>query len=247
MKQAYHKYTSEDYEVWKLLYERQMNQLTGLAEHAYLDGIRAIGFQPNVIPRFTQVNEVLMEYTGWSLEVVKGLIDNKLFFELLQNKRFPASTWFRKKSELDYLEEPDMFHDVFGHVPLLTNNDFVNFLQGLSEIALRHIEDEWVIELISRLYWYTVEFGLINTQEGLRIYGAGILSSSGESVYSLYDKRPKRYPFDVAHIMSFPYIKDHFQEQYFVIDSYRQLYDSVGDIEEGIQKVTWEQKRKGRA
>jgi phenylalanine-4-hydroxylase len=131
-----------------------------------------------------------------------------------------------------------MFHDVFGHVPLLTNQDFCNFLEGLSNIALRFIDSEMAIELISRLYWYTVEFGLINDPvEGLRIYGAGILSSSGESVYSLQSDKPQRIRFDVEHIINTPYIKDKFQEQYFVIGSYKELYESLPEVERVIEKL----------
>ncbi|GAA4835716.1 phenylalanine 4-monooxygenase [Algivirga pacifica] len=237
MRQAYEKYTSEDMEVWNLLFERQMGLLPGLADEAFMKGVKCIGFRKDHIPNFEEMNKVLLSETGWQLEVVKGLIDNQSFFELLQNKFFPASTWFRKRSELDYLEEPDMFHDVFGHVPLLTNKDFVNFLQGLSTIALKHIDNEWVIELISRLYWYTVEFGLIENPEGLRIYGAGILSSRGESDFSLHSEEPKRIPFDVEAIMRTPYIKDKFQPHYFVINSYRQLYDAVPEVEDVINKV----------
>lgn len=235
-KQDYSRYTDEDRQVWQLLFDRQMALLPGLASSAYMEGITKVGFRRDKIPHFDEVNEALARHTGWQLAVVPGLIDNKPFFELLLNKKFPATTWFRKLAELDYLEEPDMFHDVFGHVPLLTNEDFCSFLSGLSNIALEHIENEWAIELISRLYWYTVEFGLINdATEGLRIYGAGILSSSGESVYCL-GEQPLRVPFDVEDIINTPYIKDKFQEKYFVIDSYRQLYDSLPEVARIIKK-----------
>ncbi|MEH0155491.1 phenylalanine 4-monooxygenase [Limibacter armeniacum] len=237
MRQEYEKYTAEDMEVWNLLFERQQQQLPKQADEAFLEGVRIIGFKKDHIPNFEEMNVVLEKETGWGLEVVKGLIPNKEFFELLKAKRFPASTWFRKLSELEYLEEPDMFHDVYGHVPLLTNKNFAGFLQGLSEIALKHIEDEWIIELISRLYWYTVEFGLINKPEGLRIYGAGILSSSGESTYSLESDIPIRTHFDVQEIMSTPYIKDRFQEKYWVIDSYKELFDSLEQVEDVVNRV----------
>ncbi len=166
MKQDYSKYTEEDLLVWKTLFERQMKLLPGLASPFYLDGIEATGFQANKIPKFEEVNEKLEKITGWNLVVVPGLIGNKEFFELLENKKFPATTWFRKHSQLDYLEEPDMFHDVFGHVPLLTNENFCGFLKGLSKIALKNIENELVVELVSRIYWYTVEFGLIRQEDG---------------------------------------------------------------------------------
>ncbi len=235
MTQEYEKYTEEDFLVWKTLFERQMEQLPGLADKAYLNGIAAIDFVADKIPNFDEMNQKLESITGWNVTVVKGLIPNKEFFELLNNCKFPSSTWFRKMEQLDYLEEPDMFHDVYGHVPLLADQNFCDFLQGLSKIALKHIENEWAIEILSRLYWYTVEFGLINTEDGLRIYGAGILSSRGESVYSL-SENPEQVPFDIAEIYKTPYIKDKFQEKYFVIDSYKQLYESLPQIESILEQ-----------
>ena len=236
MKQEYDKYTDEDLLVWKTLYERQTEILPNLASPAFFEGMEAIDFKADKIPNFDEVNELLGKITGWNIVVVPGLIDNKPFFELLEDKKFPATTWFRKFKQIDYLQEPDMFHDVYGHVPLLANHDFVGFLKGLSKIALRHIENADVVELVSRIYWYTVEFGLIQEEEGLKIYGAGILSSPGESVYSIESDVPERVPYDPAEIVKTPYIKDRFQEKYFVIDSYRQLYESVEDIEKAIEK-----------
>ncbi len=235
MRQDYEKYTEQDRAVWRLLFERQAAQLPGLADDAFLQGIEAIHFRADAIPRFEEMNTQLRQITGWEVAVVKGLIPNKDFFELLYNRAFPASTWLRKMEELEYLEEPDMFHDVYGHVPLLTNQNFCDFLRGLSGIALKHIDNEWAIELLSRLYWYTVEFGLIGTPAGLRIYGAGILSSSGESVYSLSDV-PQQVPFNVADIYKTPYIKDKFQEKYFVIESYQQLYESLPEVEAQLER-----------
>lgn len=235
LEQAYNQYTAEAHQVWNILFERQMKQLPALASQAFLDGLPAIRFTAERIPNFQETNELLSKLTGWKLFVVKGLIPNKEFFELMADCNFPATTWLRRMDQLDYLEEPDMFHDVFGHVPLLTNADFCNFLQALSKLALVHIENEWAIELISRIYWYTVEFGLINTEEGLRIYGAGILSSSGESVYCMGDV-PTRVPYNVQDVVNTPYIKDRYQEKYFVINSYRELYESIGEIERVINQ-----------
>jgi len=232
MKQVYENYTKEDKYVWQLLFDRQMKLLPDLADNVYLEGLEKIQFSRNKIPNFNELNAKLREITGWEVVAVSGLIDNQPFFELLANQKFPAATWFRKLKELNYLEEPDMFHDVFGHIPLLTNSDFCGFLSGLSKIALRFIESPTAIELIARLYWYTVEFGLIQEKgQKLKIYGAGILSSSGESVYCLESPKPNRFPFDVEHILSFPYIKDRYQAQYFVIESYRQLYESLPEVE----------------
>jgi len=229
MTQEYEKYTPQDLLVWQLLFDHQMRLLPSLASPAYLAGIEKVGFQRDRIPNFDEMNAQLAQITGWRVEVVEGLIPNKAFFELLENRRFPASTWLRKMDQLAYLEEPDMFHDVFGHVPLLSNQDFCNFLGGLSQVALRFIDSELAIELISRLYWYTVEFGLIEDADGLKIYGAGILSSQGESVYCLGDQ-PQRVRFDVAEIIITPYIKEKFQEKYFVIHAYRELMDALPEL-----------------
>lgn len=242
MRQEYEKYTTEDFQVWKLLYERQIVQLPGSAVSEYIKGIERVGFVADKIPRFEETNKLLRFYTGWELVVVPGLIPDKDFFELLANKKFPASTWLRKLSELDYLEEPDMFHDVFGHVPLLTNQSLVDYLQDLSKIALQHIEDPWAIELLSRIYWFTVEFGLIRENENLLIYGAGILSSKGETWYSLHDPKPKRYPFNVEHILNTPYRKDVFQEEYFVIDSFEQLSNCISELDRQLHIAIKQQK-----
>ena len=233
MQQIYQNYTAQDQQVWQALFDRQMNLLPTLASPAFIAGVVKAGFSREAIPDFVDMNKRLLQITGWQVEAVEGLIPNKDFFELLSEKKFPASTWFRKLEQLDYLEEPDMFHDVFGHVPLLTNYNFCGFLEGLSKIALKVIDNEEAIENISRIYWYTVEFGLIKNPE-LLIYGAGILSSGGESVYALQSNVPARLPYHVSTIAHTPYIKDKFQLQYFVIDSYKQLFDSLSEIEKEI-------------
>lgn len=237
MRQEYEKYTDEDQDVWRILYERQIKNLPGKATQAYLDGIKTVNFVADKIPVFDEVNEILKNYTGWKVHVVPGLIPNKEFFELMKDGNFCATTWLRRREELDYLEEPDMFHDVFGHVPLLTNKPLCDFLANLSGIALKHISSPVAIEAVARLYWYTVEFGLIYEAGETRIYGAGILSSSGESEYSLNSEAPKRVPYDVKHIVNTPYIKDRFQEIYFVIDSFEQLYNSIAEIEQVIDEI----------
>ena len=230
MIQEYDKYVAEDHEVWSILYSRMMEILPRYSSQAYLEGIQDVGLAGDRIPNFDECNAKLSVKTGWNIYVVPGLIDNKPFFEHLSNREFPSSTWLRKKSQLEYLEEPDMFHDIFGHVPLLANLHFANFLSELAGIALENIENDWAVEILSRLYWYTVEFGLIKEGDGLKVYGAGILSSSGETQYSIDSDIPVRMPYDVKKIFQTPYIKDKFQEQYFVIDSYEQLYKSLPEI-----------------
>ena len=237
MEQEYEKYRAEDHEVWEILYSRQIAQLDGVASKTYMEGIRLCGFEPDHIPRFDAVNKTLQALTGWQIYCVPGLMDNQPFFQHLAKKEFPATTWLRKKSQLDYLEEPDMFHDTFGHIPLLSNKPFAGFLEKLAAIALTHIDDANVVELLSRLYWYTVEFGLIKEYGELKIYGAGILSSTGESVYAIQSDIPERVPYDIDAIFDTPYIKDKFQLKYFIIDSYEQLFDSIPVIKARIERL----------
>ena len=229
MKQIYGNYTKEDFDVWKILYKRQMGNLPTAASAAYLEGLEHVNFVEEAIPKFDETNELLKAQTGWRLAVVPGIVPDYTFFELMSNKRFPATTWLRKMKELDYLEEPDMFHDVFAHVPLLANQSFVDFLEALSNIGLQYVGNDYAIEILSRVYWFTVEFGLIQEAQGLRIYGAGILSSAGETKFSLSDEPPK-HPFDVQTIANTSYRKDVFQDRYFVIESYEQLYDSIPEV-----------------
>ncbi len=230
LKQAYSTYTEEQFKIWKLLYEGQFKNYPRRAAKAFLQGLERVNFVADRIPHFENTNKILRNITGWELEVVPGLIRDRPFFMLLSEKKFPAATWLRKLDELAYLEEPDMFHDVFAHVPLLTNQYFVDFLQSLSKIALKHIDNPFAIEMIGRVYWFTVEFGLIQESEGLRIYGAGILSSNGETIFCLEDQAV-RYPYDVKTIMESHYYKHDFQDRYYVIDSYEQLFGSVNEIE----------------
>lgn len=239
MKQEYDKYTDEDKLVWKILFERQMENLLNTASSEYLNGIEKTEFKSDKIPDFMELNLLLTKQTGWSLEVVPGIIPQKDFFQFLSERKFSASTWLRKMSQLDYLEEPDMFHDVYGHVPLLTNLDFCSFFEGLSQIAIENIENPVIIEMLGRLYWFTVEFGLIFENNKLKIYGAGIVSSSGETKFCL-GKGPKHVSYNVHEILSTPYYNDRIQDKYFVIDSYVQLYNSLDEIKLLVDKVKYE-------
>jgi len=232
-KQVYDNYTEEDQLVWQILFERQIKNLPNAASEGYIQGLASVGFVADSIPDFNQTNEVLLDATGWELVAVEGIVDDQLFFQLLSEKKFPATTWLRSMAELDYLEEPDMFHDVFAHVPLLVNQSFVDFLQALAALALEHLNDAWAIELISRIYWFTIEFGLITEKEGLRIYGAGILSSAGETKFSL-SEAPKRFDYDVRTILGTGFRKDTFQENYFIVTSYEQLYNSIDIIRDEL-------------
>ncbi|MDN4164865.1 phenylalanine 4-monooxygenase [Cytophagales bacterium LB-30] len=236
LRQQYENYTPEDQQVWRILFERQIKNLPKAATKEYLQGIERIRFSADAIPNFEITNALLLDMTGWQLAVVPGIVDDATFFQLMANKHFPATTWLRTMQQLDYLEEPDMFHDVFAHVPLLTNQHFVDFLEALSKIALKHISDPYAIELISRIYWFTIEFGLIREEGEVRIYGAGILSSAGETQFCLSEE-PAHFEYDVAKIMHTAYWKDKFQDKYFIIESYEQLYHSIAEIEQVLEQM----------
>ena len=235
MTQNYSSYTVEDHQVWSLLYNRQMEMLPSLSAPAYLEGIKKCGFRKEHVPNFNEVNRALDQATGWSIYVVPGLIDNLTFFQHLSRKEFPATTWLRSMEQLNYLEEPDMFHDVFGHIPLLSEQFFCDYLQGLSDLSIKHINNPGAIEYLARLYWYTVEFGLIKTSAGVKIYGAGILSSAGESQFCL-SSDANHLDFDPIRIMKTPYIKDKYQAHYFVINSFEELFECLAVVQGFIAK-----------
>ncbi|GAB3225496.1 hypothetical protein GCM10027346_06790 [Hymenobacter seoulensis] len=228
--QEYSAYTADDQHVWQLLFDRQMALLPGRAADAFLEGVRLIGFTRDAIPDFREVNPRLQQLTGWELVVVPGIVDDAVFFGLLAQKKFPATTWLRKLEQLDYLEEPDMFHDVFGHVPLLTDPGFADFLQQLGSAAQHHAQ-RWpgTLELFTRLYWFTAEFGLVEQADGLRIYGAGLLSSHGEVKFSL-GEQPTRLDFTLDGVLDTPFEKDKFQELYFVLNQMQQLPAALTEL-----------------
>lgn len=228
--QIYSNYTKQDFEVWKTLFNRQLELLKRNVSVEYLKALAMINFTQDKIPDFEEVNAVLQSTTSWSLEVVPNISEQKEFFEFLSQKKFTTTCWLRTMEQLDYLEEPDMFHDVFGHVPLLCNQSYVDFFKGISDIALRNIDNPNAIKLLGRLYWFTIEFGLIEEDGQLKIYGAGIISSKGETEHCL-SKKAKQLPFDIQTIFETDYRTDVFQETYFVIDSFEQLYNSLEKIE----------------
>jgi phenylalanine-4-hydroxylase len=235
MKQHYSNYTTEDHQVWQILFDRQIANLSKVVSAAYLEGIQHTGFVRDRIPDFVETEKEFAKHTGWKLHVVPGIIPVKPFFELLSEKKFSATTWLRKMHQLDYIEEPDMFHDVFGHIPLLCNTAYSDFVEGLSHIALKHIDHEEVMEMLGRIYWFTLEFGLIMEEGQLKIYGAGIISSVGETKHSL-GELPERKPFHVEEILYTPFQNDRIQDKYFVISSYEQLFRSLPEIERVIGK-----------
>ncbi|MDE2297372.1 MAG: phenylalanine 4-monooxygenase [Burkholderiales bacterium] len=218
-------YSAADHALYRRLYERQAAQLPGLACEEFIEAVQHLG-SPQHIPRFDALSEALYRSTRWEVVAVPGLIPEEAFFALLSQRRFPVTGWIRKPEEFDYVVEPDVFHDLFGHVPLLFNPMFADYMQAYGAGGLKASRLE-ACQYLARLYWYTVEFGLIDTPLGLRAYGAGILSSAGELRHSIDSATPRRIGFDLERIMRTRYTIDSYQASYFVIDSFRQLFDAT--------------------
>ena len=236
LSQVYENYTKEDFEVWETLYVRQLSNLRCSASTLYLNALDIIGFSKDGIPDFDLMNKRLDGTTGWKLVVAKELVPNEVFFELLSQKIFPATCWLRSMSELDYLEEPDMFHDVFGHVPLLTHPAYALFMQSLGKVALRWKEYPEIIDLLARVYWYTIEFGMINENGLHKVFGSGIMSSVSETVNAVGKTSEKR-SFDIQAMIDLPYRSDIVQPVYFVIDSFEHLVSCEHEIESALKKM----------
>lgn len=228
VEQPWDSYSATDHRVWAQLFERQRGLLPERACREFLDAQEAMGMSPSVIPKFSELNETLKATTGWTLIGVEGLLPELTFFEHLAARRFPVTWWIRSPEQLDYLSEPDLFHDLFGHVPLLMNPVFADYMAayGRGGVKAHGVGPEALAQL-TRLYWYTVEFGLIRNPEGLRIYGAGILSSKGESIHCLESDAPNRIGFDLERVMRTRYRIDTYQKTYFVIDGFDQLFDAT--------------------
>lgn len=224
--QIYNNYSAEDFMVWEILFSRQMRSLSQHASQDYLDAVKTIGFRKDRIPEFKELNERLAALTGWKIITVPGICPPAEFFRLLSEKTFTCTCWLRTMEELDYLEEPDMFHDVFGHVPLLTNPAYCKFFEALGTIAMEHIDDQDAIDMLERLYWFTIEFGLIKQNSELKIYGSGIISSTGETKHAIGDGSVKHL-FDVSQVMEHTFRTDIMQDEYYVIESFEQLVDAL--------------------
>ncbi len=224
--QDWERYGPDAHAIWATLYRRQIDLIERYAAPEVLAGVRALGASPAQIPRFEEANRVLLNATDWRIVAVPGLIPEQVFFDHLAHRRFPVTVWIRRREELDYLVEPDVFHDFFGHVPLLTNPIFARFMQAYGEAGPKALSTPGGLAMLSRLYWYMVEFGLIRTATGLRVYGAGILSSKGETVYSIDSPEPQRIAFELVRVMRTEYRIDDFQRTYFVLDSFEQLFEA---------------------
>lgn len=222
---GYIRYSHAEDKVWNILYDRQIGIVQNYASKAYLDGLDKLHLSNDKIPQPIEVSARLKEITGWVVEPVAALIDFNYFFELLANKRFPAASFIRRMEDLDYLKEPDIFHEIFGHCPLLTEPNFAAFVQEVGKFGATL--DKSFQTMLGRLFWFTVEFGLIKEDDRLRIYGAGILSSKTESVYALESNIPRRPEFNLIEALRTPYRYDEMQKTYFVINSYENLYNMV--------------------
>lgn len=230
LNQDYSKYTAEDQLVWQTLYDRQMNRLSKLACSQYLEAQQTVDFRRDRIPNFTELNHILGRETGWGLVVVPNIQPNEIFFPCLAEKKFTATTWLRTMKELDYISEPDMFHDVFGHVPLLSHKVFADFFYRFGELGLKYIQYPDAIEMLGRVYWFTVEFGLILERGETKIFGAGLISSHGESHHCMTDAVLHK-PFDIREIMHTTFDNSVMQDLYFILPSFETLLGSLDEIE----------------
>jgi phenylalanine-4-hydroxylase len=220
--QGWDHYTRADHAIWETLFTRQSALLPRRACQEFMDGLADLHLRADKIPDFEDLNAVLMPRTGWQVVAVPGLVPDEVFFDHLAHRRFPSGNFIRRADQLDYLEEPDVFHDVFGHVPMLLNPVMADFIQAYG-VGGQRAKDLGCLPLLARVYWYTVEFGLVQQSDGLRIYGAGIVSSASETLFALEDDSPHRIAFDLPRVMQTGYRIDDFQETYFVLQDLRQL------------------------
>jgi len=218
-------YSNDEHELWKRLYARQSALLPRYACDEFLDSLATLNFSAG-IPKFAEINPKLIAATNWQIVAVPGLLPDEVFFNHLAHRRFPVTVWLRNPAEFDYIVEPDIFHDFFGHVPLLFDKTFADYLEAYGKGGVK-AKGLNALDYLARLYWYTVEFGLIETPNGLRTYGAGILSSGGELPYCIESKKSNRIRFDLLRVMQSKYKIDTFQETYFVIKNFKELFDAT--------------------
>ena len=232
--QIYKNYTREDYKVWKILFNKRLKNLQGIVAEEFLIALKDLNFKAEKIPNFVEINNILRSTTGWSIKTVPNISPPEEFFSFLSMKKFTATCWLRSMDQIDYLEEPDMFHDVFAHVPLLSNKDYTNFFKEMGEIAVSVIEEPKKLEKLQRIYWFTIEFGLIKKNNDFKIYGAGIISSDEESK-NVLSKKSRKLEFDVKKVMNQPFRIDVVQDTYYYINSFEQLTSSIPEIRDNFQ------------
>lgn len=228
--QGWSDYSASEHAVWDRLYDRLMQVLPDRAAPEFMNGLKALDLHRGGIPNFETISDELESLTGWRVVAVPGLVPDDVFFDHLANRRFPAGNFIRQPDQLDYIQEPDVFHDVFGHVPMLTDPVFADYMEAYGKGGLRSLQHA-SLKNLAAVYWYTVEFGLIQTDQGVRIYGAGIVSSPAESVFALENPSPNRIGFDLQRLMRTDYRIDDFQQTYFVIESYEQLFRATVDTD----------------
>lgn len=240
MKQEMNKYTKKDEWVWNTLFRRQHDNLKQKGCKEYLNALIDMRdvLNANSIPNFKNLNNYFLGKTGWQIEVVKGLIPVEDFFELLAKKRFCSSTWLRSPENLDYLEEPDMFHDIFGHIPLLSHPVFSDFAFEFGKLGKKYIQNKDAIIALQRLYWFSIEFGVIRENE-LKAYGAGIISSFGETNRAT-SNTVKITDFDIEQVMNKNFRTDVMQEEYVSIYSFDELFSSIEKADKFLNKKRYE-------
>lgn len=222
-------FTKEDHLRWSILFKCQSNLLKNRAADEVLEGMKKLNICDNQIPKFSEINQILYQSTKFSVIPVAGMVEPKFFFQLLAERKFPSTCFIRSSEQMDYLQEPDIFHDVFGHVPLLVHPVFADLMQVFGQKGVEAV-DLGLYDYAAALYWFTIEFGLIETSKGLKIYGSGITSSKGESIYCLESKEPLRLQFHPIRAMKTKYKIDRYQKTYFVIRNYKELLDFVYDL-----------------
>ncbi len=233
-------YTDEENATWEILYNRQLKMIQSRACDEFLQGLDTLQMNAKAIPQLPDINEKLLKLTGWQVERVPALIGFERFFELLANRKFPAATFIRRPEDLDYIKEPDIFHELFGHCPLLTNQAYADFSQRYGQLGLAANSQDRA--MLARLYWFTIEFGLLNTPQGMKIYGGGILSSTEETCYSLESPKPKRHPLVVIDAFRTHYRIDELQKNYFYIE---QLADLQQFAKLDLQAIIQQARRLG--
>lgn len=235
--QDWHAYTPEMHERWRRLFARQSVLVRTHACASFRDGLARLDCADG-IPRFEDANVVLGAATGWRLVAVPGFIPDDVFFDHLAHRRFPVTRWLREEHELDYLAEPDVFHDFFGHVPMLLDPAIARFLELYGKAGVRAME-MGALDMLARLYWYTVEFGLVHEDGALKVLGAGIISSSGETRFAIEDAQVLRLPFDPVRVMRTGYMIDSFQKTYFVLESLPHLIEALVSLDFGPVYQAW--------
>lgn len=235
-KQIYENYSPEDFLAWKTLFNRQIKNLENKVSDEFIYSLEKVGFNPESIPDFRNVNKKLKGYTGWQLVTVPNISEAEEFFTFLSQKKFTSTCWLRTLKQLDYLEEPDMFHDVFGHTPLLSNKSYSLFFEAMGKLAVKYINEKEIILKLQRLYWFTIEFGLINENNKTKVFGAGIISSKEETEHAIGNKS-KKTDFNLTTIVQHDFRTDVLQNEYFVIDSFEQLSESLKKFEKELEEV----------